>query len=75
MAPEPAVGLGLGTTIHVCPFQCSIRVTVPAPFEIDPTAQMSAGEIAVIESSSTVRLTGGVEATVQVRHSSGRSRH
>jgi hypothetical protein len=43
-------GVGLGTTLHAVPFQCSVRVPPPsgdvAPICL-PTAQASAGEMAV----------------------------
>src|SRR5262249_38826538 len=43
----PSGLFGLGTRVHVLPFQCRITVTAPVPEPVEPTTQAFAAEVAV----------------------------
>jgi hypothetical protein len=45
---EPGIGRGVGTSVHLEPFQCSAIIAVPFPYppaETEPTAHISLCEI------------------------------
>lgn len=46
VAKLPEAGLGLGTTFHLVPFQCSMSVCGPEPLSWLPTAQASLPDVA-----------------------------
>src|SRR5689334_14475438 len=51
--PRVPPGLGLGTCVHLVPFQCSIKVRLPPALDgYEPTAQASLAEVAATEISS-----------------------
>src|SRR5947199_8492102 len=60
--PEPEDGFGLGTMLHLVPFQCSVKVP-PGP---TPTAQTSLAETAATPSSRLSPVpTFGLETNCQ----------
>src|SRR5438128_1975242 len=60
--PEPEDGFGLGTMLHLVPFQCSVKVP-PGP---EPTAQTSLAETAATPSSWLLPVpTLGLETNCQ----------
>jgi hypothetical protein len=47
-------GLGAGTTVHAVPFQCSVRVLLPAGVLAMPTAHASLAEVVASDVMSPV---------------------